>query len=490
MWDPFVQALSKETGRTVQDLNTLGLSDPTISKLWAYYSSNVQTLAAQQQQQQQQQPLQQQQQQSDQRAAGPTTTPPPFPDIYQSAYAFSSNNVNSQSTSSTPKSGLANSGSASTNSLYNELLNLMKRTPSAVSGSGSNYMSVLQLLSNSSPAKQTVSTGPMSSPSPSQISYQTLMDQYLSLTGKSGSGNSTSTSTGGQSSYEQLLQQFNSLGSSSQGSSQASPSYQTLVDLYKALMSQSAGTNSASSSSSTSSTNAAASPSASGASATPTASSATANSQSTFEEQLKKYFPQFQSLFPMTSQSSAQPAQISGTPTSSQTSQSAVSPSKTEQMIFDALLFADPPKASPQTSSSPSSSPATAASSSSSASSLSSSASGNSSPASGPQTNVLQQSLLTKANTGNMITNHMENVFKARASRDMGCRFLPEILELDMMPTSPLNCFHKCPLPYINSQRFGIFCLCCPPGVNNNVANVMSIFKRASYMESPFTVVS
>lgn len=62
------------------------------------------------------------------------------------------------------------------------------------------------------------------------------------------------------------------------------------------------------------------------------------------------------------------------------------------------------------------------------------------------------------------LNDHVQNVFKTRASREMGCRFLPELLELDLLPTAPINCLNRCPFPYVNSQKFGVYCVCCPPG--------------------------
>lgn len=63
-----------------------------------------------------------------------------------------------------------------------------------------------------------------------------------------------------------------------------------------------------------------------------------------------------------------------------------------------------------------------------------------------------------------MLSNHVRNVFKTRASRDMGCRFLSELLELEVLPTTPINCMNMCPLPYVNPKQFGVYCVCCPPG--------------------------
>ena len=233
-------------------------------------------------------------------------------------------------------------------------------------GSDPGYTPLIQQMSGT-----TITSGQASpaSPSPSQVSYQSLMNQYMSLVGSNGgatrgasTSTSTSTSSKGQTNYDQLVQQFNTAPSNMNPS--ASPSYQTLVDLYTAIMLHAAnsGANSATSSGATTVS----------ASATPTASSSSSQqSPLSFEEQLMTYFPQFQSLFPNISHGSLSTSGANAAPDSLATSpatEGSDPSSNTEQMIFDALLFGEPPKHTSQTSPALSSSTSASSPSSSSAS--------------------------------------------------------------------------------------------------------------------------
>ena len=52
-----------------------------------------------------------------------------------------------------------------------------------------------------------------------------------------------------------------------------------------------------------------------------------------------------------------------------------------------------------------------------------------------------------------------------RASRDLGCRTLGELLDMDVPRPVDLNCNRLCPalMPgAVTGKRFGLTCLCCP----------------------------
>ena len=52
-----------------------------------------------------------------------------------------------------------------------------------------------------------------------------------------------------------------------------------------------------------------------------------------------------------------------------------------------------------------------------------------------------------------------------RASRDLGCRTLGELLDMDVPRTVNMNCNRLCPtlMPgAVTGKRFGLTCLCCP----------------------------
>lgn len=493
LWPIFSELLSTQTGRTVQDINLLGLTDPTINQLWTSYSATLSSMT--------QTP-----------SPTPGTTPPPLPDLYQTSYSFSSSNSNQQQpagqSSTQPKtdslqsytqilslinklSNTASSGntitstspqitSTSTQDVMNAYAQLTGNSATAGSslprssaaGGGADLQSLLKqyaMASQGTPNSASslsqllgINDASQKSASNASPSYQVLLDQYNSIMKQ---GSPASSSSGGTAGYEQLLQQYNQIvGGKSSGASSNSPSggaSASLVDQYMALMSK---TSSGSGSSSNNPINSQLlqmySQMMGGQNSSPqlnttTPAPPTPSAQETFEKQLAILFPQFKTSTGNVSTSATDAAAAAG---------SGSAASNTAQMIFDALLFA------PTATGTPSAAPADITQ-------LSSLNSINN---------------LAKSGTGaqGLLNDHVQNVFKTRASREMGCRFLPELLELDVLPTTPINCMNRCPFPYVNSQKFGVYCVCCPPGVNEHTVGMMSIVRGSSYMETPLAVVS
>lgn len=463
LWSTFVEALSAQTQRTVQDINTLGLSDPTISILWNGYKANMPSYAAP--------------------TAPPTTTPPPLPDLYQTSYSFSSNTINQPSPSPSP----------SNTDMYNTLLNVINQPSPAtatqpVAPTSTSTQDVLkayaQIAGSTSGATDPMTllqqyTGSTNTAGGTQDAAK-LLQQYSSLMGgTSGTGGAAPTTAGGSQEFNALLQQYASImGGTSGGatatapSASSSPNYAQLLQQYNQIMS--AAPTPATTPSPIPASNmgtaltteqllqiyaqlSAASPA---TAAPPTVTQPPTNTANpptptnTFDQQLAQFFPQFKNLFPAQSAGSAN-ASTSGNTTDA------------TQMIFDTLLFGPAIAATTEA-------PSTAI------------------RPSEPTLNPLQNMINPPSVTGGaaLLHDHVENVFKTKASREMGCRFLPELLELDLLPTAPIDCVGKCPFPYVNSQRFGVYCLCCPPGVNEQTAGLMSVMRRASYMETPLAVVT
>ncbi|CAL1544273.1 unnamed protein product [Lymnaea stagnalis] len=475
LWSTFVQVLSAQTQRSVQDINTLGLSDPTISFLWNGYKANMPSYAAP--------------------TPPPTTTPPPLPDLYQTSYSFSSNAINQASPSPSPSS-------ASNADMYNTLLNIINQPssataaqpvapPASTSTSSQDVLKAYAQMAAGSTTGATGATDPYAllqqytastNSAGGTLDASKLLQQYSSLmAGTSGTSGATPTTAGGSQDFNALLQQYASIMGGTSGGATAptassSPNYAQLLQQYNQIMS--AAPTPASTPAPTAASRsggaltqeqllqiyaqlsaAANAPTA----APPTATQTTTNTVSppaptnTFDQQLAMFFPQFKNLFP---------TQSAGSPNSTTSSNT----TDATQMIFDTLLFGPTMTATTEA-------PPTAAK-----------------PAVPPTSplNPLQNMINPPSGSGGaaMLHDHVENVFKTKASREMGCRFLPELLELDLLPTAPIDCLGKCPFPYVNSQRFGVYCLCCPPGVNDQTAGLMSVMRRASYMETPLAVVT
>ncbi|XP_059141982.1 mucin-2-like isoform X2 [Physella acuta] len=447
LWPVFSQTLAQQMQRTVQDINTLGLSDPSINYLWNAYKAQMPAPTP-----------------------TPTTTPPPLPDLYQSSYMFSSNTL-AQPAPAAP--------AAPSNDVYATLLNMIQQPTSGTSGTsagtstGSTSTSLQDVYRAYSqmPAATNSQTDPyamlrqysgaMGSPTTGTADVTSLLQQYASImqaaqTGSNPAPAAPATST--------LLQQ----AAPSAPNTGTAPNYAQLYQQYLAIM----GMNTTLAPTSASApADAGVAPTKAGPTQTEqliqmfnmmSAASApqttpTPPTVSAYEQQLATFFPQFKNLFP--SQGANSPS-TNGTGNSS---------ADATQIVFDALLFGPtyttsaPPTAA-QTTPNPNI-PAVL--------------------------NPLQNMINPPAESGaHLLSNHVENVFKTKASRELGCRFLPELLELDLLPTAPIDCLGKCPFPYINSQKFGVYCLCCPPGVNEHTAGMMSIVRRASYMETPLAVIS
>ncbi|BFY99469.1 hypothetical protein BsWGS_02508 [Bradybaena similaris] len=513
LWPIFSQLLSTQTGRSIQDINALGLSDPTINQLWTSYTATLSKMS-----------------QTPAPTLGTSTTPPPLPDLYQSSYSFSSNsNTNQGSSSSSSSSSRAAASSANTAKAsssaqktlsYNDILSLINQLSSGasaaggassaptkttttaqdvmsayaqLSGSGSSansnlaqgntdYRALLQKYMAGAASAGTTGSSGSSSSSPS---YQSLVDQYNSLVNQGGASSGAS-SISGSTSYEQLLQQYNQImGKASETSPTAnkgsSPS--SMLEQYLALMSKPGSATGPTSDQLLQMyklMSGGKTPSPDTTTTTPAPSPA-ASPQETFEKQLATFFPQFKSLFPQSSTSNSSTSSSSSGSASASTDPAA---SNAAQMIFDTLLFAPNKPAAAETASGTSSGAKPGA-----ATEVSNSSTP-AKPTNNSPLSYIQNIVNSRGGSEAIISNHVQNVFKTRASREMGCRFLPELLELDLLPTAPVNCMNKCPFPYVNPQQFGFFCLCCPPGVNEHTVGMMSLMRGNSYMETPLSVVS
>ncbi|KAK6990458.1 mucin-2 [Biomphalaria glabrata] len=461
LWPGFAQSLSQQTGRTIQDINILGLSDPSINFLWTGYKANMPSYVT----------------------SPPTTTPPPLPDLYQTSYSFSSNTLNQPQ---------ANPPATSNTDLYKSLLSIINQAPAmsppagintALSPTSTSAQDVMkaytQLSATGSGQTDPVAmlkTGTTATSGSTDVTA--LMQQYAAIMGQNTPTASAGSSTSGTADVTSLMQQYAAIMGQKTPTAAASPTTGGTTPDMSALLQQYASsltaktpsyaellqqynqlTNSATPAPATSNQltpeqimklYSQMSASSGGSLPIPTPSSPTANTTASppasLDQQLAEFFPQFKNLFP----SSNATGNVSGDPT---------------QMIFDTLLFGptSPTGVSkpPEQTTKP--------------------------PVPNPLLNLVNPS---DGQGGSLISNHVENVFKTKASREMGCRFLPELLELEVLPTAPIDCIGKCPFPYINSQKFGVYCVCCPPGVNDQLAGMMSIFRRASYLETPLTVIS
>ncbi|KAH9499862.1 hypothetical protein Btru_076785 [Bulinus truncatus] len=444
LWPVFAQSLSAQTGRTVQDINTLGLSDSSINFLWTGYKANMPSYVS----------------------LPPTTTPPPLPDLYQTSYSFSSNSINQPPPNPTPPPA-----ATSTSDLYNTLLNVINQATPTSTAQNTGITSTQDVMKAYSQmaASGASQVDPMAmlkgttSGTRGTPDVTSLMQQYAAIMGQNAPTQAAQPSTTGGATQDMslLLQQY----ASSVGSTNT-PSYSQLLQQYNQIMSSATPAPPTSSPSGqltpellmqlysrmTSSSSSPGSPQPTPSSATTTTNATTASAPppATFEQQLAEFFPQFKNMFP-SQQSPAANATANST-------------ADNTQMIFDTLLFGPTMAtgAPPTVGKTPLPS------------------------VPNPMVNLISP---TDLNGPSLISNHVENVFKTRASREMGCRFLPELLELDVLPTAPIDCIGKCPFPYINAQKFGVYCLCCPPGVNEQLAGIMSIFRRSSYIETPLAVI-
>ncbi|KAK7100046.1 NHS-like protein 3 [Littorina saxatilis] len=82
----------------------------------------------------------------------------------------------------------------------------------------------------------------------------------------------------------------------------------------------------------------------------------------------------------------------------------------------------------------------------------------------------------------NPMVNLHQARFKAGASRDLGCRTLGEIIDMDVPRPLNLNCPRLCPAMLgraMTGKRFGLTCLCCPIFVSDQAIGFRSIVRQA-----------
>lgn len=420
LWPLFAARLSNTTGREVAIINALGLSNNLIKDVWMQYKAHMPSLTLAS-------------------TPKPTTTPPPRPDIYQSAYSFSSSQTQRHAQKIQQQQRFDQA-----NAVVGQILALVKQTtPKPVSANNvlptanslqsmSNadllrmYAKLKDMNSQSAAVSQMAKLSALSSP-------QTQLTDMFGYSGQSfpsyGLLPTTTTTTPAPATTSASLGQ--------------------LIQMYQKMY-------------------------ASADTTTTLAPDTTTSKQDAFDARVKQFFPQFNAM-PLPADP-ALPAAASNTSAKANVSaaNSTNAKANTEQMIFDALLFG--PNPSPGNLAGPM----------------------NAAPATTTTTTLLpplyDYGRSSKAKNTVSADRWVEDVIRTRASRDLGCRFMTELMGMeghhDLLSTNFCDC--KFMVPRIKAVRVGNFCVCCPPFVEDKAITFMSLFKRFKYMNegSVFRVTS